>query len=73
MSVLKFDSAYHARNFVERAKTGGPVGDREPGVVACDQCARKQKDESQSGHSNRKPVMGAVVSGRTQNYSTLTR
>jgi hypothetical protein len=65
--MLKLYSADHPRNLVDRTETCRPVRHGETSVVAGDQAACQQQQESQSGNKKCETMMGSVVTGETQN------
>jgi hypothetical protein len=69
MRVLKLYPADHFGNLEQMPKAGGPVRDGQTGVIAGDQPARNDQQESQSGHKNSKAMMSGVIRGRGQNCS----
>jgi len=50
-------------------KAGRPVRDGQTGIVAGDQPARNDQQESQSGNKNGKPMLSGLIRGRGQNCS----
>ncbi len=66
MRVLVLDSAYHGRQLIERSERGGPVGDREAGVVAGDQRAGDDEKKRGPGDNYDKPMIGRIVFNETR-------
>ena len=67
--VLKLYPADHLGNLEQMAKASRPVGDGQTGVVAGDQPAGNDQQESQSGNKHGKAMMSGVIRGRGQNCS----
>jgi hypothetical protein len=67
--MLKLHPADHLGNLEQMAKARGPVRDSQTGVVAGDQPARNDQQESQCGYKNGKAMMSGVIRGRGQNCS----
>jgi CHAT domain-containing protein len=65
--VLKLYAANHLGNLEQMPKARRPVGDGQTGIVAGDQPARNNQQESQRGNEDSKPMMSGVIRG--QNYS----
>ena len=61
MDVFELHAAYEMGDFVEGSEGGGPVGDRESGVVARDQGSGNDEQEYPAGEEDREAVMRAVV------------
>ncbi len=50
-------------------KARGPIRDGQTGIIAGDQPARDDQQESQRGNKHGKAMMGGVIGGRGQNCS----
>jgi len=61
MGVLELHSANQVWDLVQRAKGSGPVGNRQPSIIACDQSASDDEQKCPTCQETSKPVEGPVV------------
>jgi len=71
MRVLKLYPADHFGNLKQMPKAGGPVRDGKTGVVAGDQPARNDQQESQRGNKNGKAMLSGVIRGQNCSLKVL--
>ena len=69
MRVLKLHAANHLRNFEQMAKARRPVRHSQPGIIARNQPAGNNQQESQTRNKHSKAMLSGVVCGRGQNSS----
>jgi hypothetical protein len=67
--VLKLYPADHLGDFEQMAEARRPVRDGQAGIVAGDQPAGNDQQQSQRGNKYSKAMVGGVIRGRGQNYS----
>jgi hypothetical protein len=61
MAVFVPYAANHVRHFVKRSKTGWPVGDGQPGIIAGDERSGNDEDERSAGGEDGEAVQSAMV------------
>jgi hypothetical protein len=69
MRVLKLYSADHPGNLEQMPEASWPVWDSQSGIVAGDQPAGNDQQESQRGNKHGKAMMSGVIRGGGQNCS----
>jgi hypothetical protein len=67
--MLKLNPADHFGNLEQMPKAGWPIRDGQSGIVAGDEPAGNDQQESQRGNKDGKAMMRGVIGGRGQNCS----